>query len=103
MMAMENENENSDIGGGTDSLLANYEVILSPMIGFLSKFIIRKQFEAVTNGGIRSVDRPTVERFMENILGEVVVLIGPNKTDDLKKDLLQVNEIYYQSEGEHDN
>ena len=103
MTAMENENDKSDIGGGTDSLMANYEVILSPMIGFLSKFIIRKQFKAVTNGGIRSVDRNTVERFMDNILGEVTGLVGPNKADDLKRDLLQVNELYYQSEGEHDN
>ncbi|MGA1821059.1 MAG: hypothetical protein ACMUIG_00870 [Thermoplasmatota archaeon] len=102
MMSTTVRGDNSDIGRGTDSLLSNYEVVLSPMIGFLSRFIIRKQFAAATNGGIKSVDRSTVERFMDNVLGEVSPLIGPSKTDDLKKDLMQINDIYYQSEGVHE-
>jgi len=76
-----------------------YERTLQPLIGFLSNFIVRKQYEKVTMKGSAAMDRARARKLMDHVLDEVGLLIGPTQTMDLKLKLTSINEEFYPTEA----
>jgi hypothetical protein len=80
------------------AIIAEYERELSLSIGCLSRFIIRKHLERVTERGKLRLDSKRASSMAGLIAEEVSVLVGPAKSERIERHLRQINEATFPSE-----
>jgi len=84
------------------NILLEYEKKLNPLMGVLSRFIIKKEYEKISHRERINVDENTLVSISRSILDNVSILIGPKKTDELEEEIRIINREYLEEVDEND-
>lgn len=79
-------------------IISEYEDALGSMVGCLSRFIVRKQYERIVNRK-QVLDRNGAMALTDLVVDEAAALIGRSKAEELKRRLSKVNDSYFGKEG----
>jgi hypothetical protein len=82
-------------------ILKDFEKVLSSYIGVLSRFIVQRQYEKISEGS-SVLTEDYAEKVSDSILEEASLLIGNGKTEDIRSVYREIIENHYKEETDNE-
>lgn len=83
------------------TILKDFEKVLSAYIGVLSRFIVQRQYEKISQGS-SVLTEDSALMVSDSILEEASLLIGSGKTEEIRSVYGEIIEDHYKEETENE-